>query len=260
MSTFRVTESDGPIITTAIHAGHDLHPEVLEVMRLSDEDRLREEDPFTEHLANIGVTEVVVSRSRFEVDMNRPRETCVYRTPDDAWGLDVWREGAPSPDTVERALAQYDGFYTAMHDLFTRKQDRDGGFVVLDVHSYNHRRGGPDAQTAPLDGNPEVNLGTGTLDRARWAPVIDVFLRGMRDAGFDARENVKFKGGAFAGWTHHEFSRRGCVLAVEFKKTFMDEWTGVADVARIERGASALRGLVPALEDALIEVLRGSSA
>ena len=32
-------------------------------------------------------------RSRFEVDLNRPREEAVYRVPEDCWGLDVWRGG-----------------------------------------------------------------------------------------------------------------------------------------------------------------------
>ena len=51
-----------------------------------------------------------VHRSRFEVDLNRPRDEAVYRTPDMAWGLQVWK--APPPeDVVERSLAVHDRFY-----------------------------------------------------------------------------------------------------------------------------------------------------
>jgi N-formylglutamate deformylase len=255
MTAFRVIESDGPIITTAIHAGHELRPDVLRDIRLSEADRLHEEDPYTDRLSDIGATQVVVSRSRFEVDLNRPRESCVYLTPADAWGLEVWQSGAPTAETIYLSLAEYDAFYTAMRDLLRRTLSRYGGFIVLDVHSYNHRRTGPSAEAASVRDNPEVNLGTGTLDRQRWKPVIDVFLEHMGSAGYDARENVKFKGGAFAGWAHREFPRNGCVLAVEFKKTFMDEWTGVPDMDRVQKTSLALLEMIPMLEESLGRVV-----
>jgi hypothetical protein len=47
--------------------------------------------------------------------------------------------------------------------------------VVFDLHTYNHRREGPDTPPAEEVGNPEVNLGTGTMDRRKWAPIIDRF-------------------------------------------------------------------------------------
>ena len=33
---------------------------------------------------------VVVHRSRFEVDLNRPREAVGLPSPEDAWGLELW--------------------------------------------------------------------------------------------------------------------------------------------------------------------------
>ena len=42
-----------------------------------------------------------------------------------------------------------------------------------------------------------------------------------------------------------------CALAVELKKTFMDEWTGVPDDARIETLAAALEATFAGLEDSL---------
>ena len=44
------------------------------------------------------------------------------------------------------------------------------------------------------------------------------------------------------------------MLALEFKKTFMDEWTGAADGARIEELARALAGTVPRVEESLREL------
>ena len=34
---------------------------------------------------------IIVNRSRFEVDINRPRDKAVYITPEDAWGLHIWK-------------------------------------------------------------------------------------------------------------------------------------------------------------------------
>ena len=47
----------------------------------------------------------------------------------------------------------------------------------------------------------------------------------------DVRENIKFRGGAFTRWVHETFPETGCSLAIEFKKFFMDEWTGELNVA-----------------------------
>ena len=41
------TIGEGPLVAVALHAGHDLRPEVREIMNLTEEERLREEDPFT---------------------------------------------------------------------------------------------------------------------------------------------------------------------------------------------------------------------
>ena len=79
-------------------------------MALDDATRRREEDPYTDRLIRGLCTQLVVHRSRFEVDLNRPREQAVYLTPDDAWGLDVWNDELPESQ-VRDSLAIYDDFY-----------------------------------------------------------------------------------------------------------------------------------------------------
>jgi hypothetical protein len=37
----------------------------------------------------VAPTHIIVTRSRFEVDLNRPRDKAVYRCAADAWNLDV---------------------------------------------------------------------------------------------------------------------------------------------------------------------------
>jgi hypothetical protein len=61
----------------------------------------------------------------------------------------------------------------------------------------------------------------------------------------DVRENVRFRGGHFSKWVHERFPDSACVLAIEFKKTFTDEWTGHADRARIAWLGRALASTIP---------------
>jgi N-formylglutamate deformylase len=240
-----------PLVTTAIHAGHELRPAVASAMVLEEATRLREEDPFTDRVATAaGGVPVVVHRSRFEIDLNRPRDGAVYMTPEDAWGLDVWREPLTDME-VERSLELYDEFYT---ELAIRLDDlaREGPFVVLDLHSYNHRRDGADEPPAPVADNPEVNVGTRDLDRTRWGSVVDRFmddLAGRQVAGhrLDVRENVRFDGGHLSRWVDERYAGQGCSLAIELKKVFMDEWTGVPDEQHLRQLTAALADAVPAL-------------
>ncbi|MFH1279130.1 MAG: N-formylglutamate amidohydrolase [Candidatus Eisenbacteria bacterium] len=251
-----IEQGEGPLVASAIHDGHAARPEVARLLSISEADRLREEDPFTGGWTAIAPTRVIGRRSRFEVDLNRPRSRAVYVNPEDAWGLEVWKE-TPPDDLVSRSLEEHDAFYDAMRRLLSGIRDRHGRFVVLDLHSYNHRREGPDGPNADETENPAVNLGTGNLDRSVWSGVTDRFLGELRAFDFpggplDVRENVKFRGGNFSRWVNETFPGEGCSLAIEFKKFFMDEWTGEADRALVDAIGAALRqaarGVIEELE------------
>jgi len=196
----------------------------------------------------VGTLLVRVDRSRFEVDLNRPRERAVYTGPDDAWGLPVWRTELPQAE-LAASLCIHDGFYKDLEQLLEETVHTFGNAVVFDVHSYNHRRGGPDAPPEAAKENPEVNLGTGSLDHGRWRGLVDAVSGEFAASGFDFRENVRFNGGNLARWAHERFAGDVCVLALEFKKTFMDEWTGAVDDAHLERLRLALGRCVPIARD-----------
>ncbi|MDA1184712.1 MAG: N-formylglutamate amidohydrolase [Acidobacteria bacterium] len=256
---WQLVEGDGPIVAAAIHDGHDLRQEVAALMALSDAERLREEDPYTGSWTEVAPVRLVGRRSRFEVDLNRPREKAIYATPADAWGLNVWTDPLP-PALVARSLEEYDAFYVELSRLLTGRIQRFGGVLVLDFHTYNHRREGPDGPSAePLD-NPEVNIGTASLDRERWAPLVDRFISDLRGFNFlgrhlDVRENVKFQGGNMSRWIHKAFPTQACSLSIEFKKFFMDEWSGTLDTNIHEEVTRALQSTLPGLREELAGVI-----
>ena len=251
-----IVEGDGPIVATAIHDGHALREEVAVRMALGESDRLREEDPYTGAWTSLAPTRLAVLRSRFEIDLNRPREKSVYRRPEDAWGLGVWKE-EPGEGVARRSLVSYDVFYDTVAQILSSLAARFGKFVVFDLHSYNHRRSGPSGPPADPAVNPEVNVGTGTMrDRAAWAPLIDRFFGDLSAADFvgrrlDVRENVRFRGGHLGRWTHETFPESGCVLSIEFKKFFMDEWTGELDRVQHAAIGRALDATVPGVLEEL---------
>ena len=248
-------EESGPVVATAIHDGHAVRHEVAKRLALEEATRLREEDPFTARLAAVAPTWLVPVRSRFEVDLNRPRDQAVYRGPDDAWDLEVWSEPFEE-ELIARSLAEYDAFYALLERVLRERERRHGSFVLLDLHSYNHRREGPDGPAADPALHPEINVGTGTVDRARWGALVDRFCADLaacrvRGHPLDVRENVAFMGGEMAAWVHRTFPATGCALAIEVKKTFMDEWSGRVDDAHLADLRRALKATLPGLVETL---------
>ena len=257
-SFWKTKSGPGPIIAVANHHGHDLRPEVAAIMALDDAARLREEDPYTGEWAALLPTHLIAQHSRFEVDLNRPRENAVYLKSEDAWGLEVWKTPPPK-HIIEETLANYDAYYAALNSLCLEKQQTYGTFAVLDLHSYNHRRDGPGGPDADPSANPEVNIGTGTMDRTRWGNLVDRFIDELSSYDFlgrrlDVRENVKFVGRQFPKWVHTQFPQSGCAIAIEFKKFFMDEWTGELDGREHQAIRNALTATLPGLEEELNKV------
>lgn len=250
---WEIVRGESPLMGVALHHGHEMRSEVLTMTNLDEATRLREEDPYTGELIDFAPTRCVVRRSRFEMDLNRPREGAVYREPEDAWGLEVWN--APvSQSLIDASIQQYDHFYATLFDVLASLERAFGSFVVYEVHSYNYRRGGPQAAAdAPA---PLVNLGTGQMNRRMWKGVVEAFTRSLGRQSFQGEpigvgENVCFKGGHFSRWVREQFPRSGCVLSIEVRKSFMDEWTGEVD----SEALGELRNALAATVDPVLEAL-----
>lgn len=241
----------GPIMATAVHAGHAMRRELAPLLAIDVASRSREEDPYTDYWARAVPTWLVPTRSRFEVDLNRSRDESIYTEPEMAFGLHLWRKALPQ-SAISRSLEEYDAFYAELADVLDTMLEHHRRLVVLDLHAYNFKRDGPDAPPAPPDANPEVNVGTGHLDRRRWGALVDRFMADLRAFDFlgrslDVRENVKFRGRELSHWIATRYAGDVGVLSVEFKKFYMDEWTGVGRIQQIQAIRDALQSTVPGL-------------
>jgi hypothetical protein len=252
-----VQQGPGPVVATAIHDGHGLRPDVADAMALPEGERLREEDPFTGE-AIVGVpTHIVVHRSRFEFDLNRAPEEAVYETAEQSWGLQVWKEECDK-QLLADSLAIHAEYFRMLGALLDGVAARHERFVLIDVHSYNHRREGPGAPPTPQEKAPDINIGTFSMPREHWAFLIDPLTDALRDFDFngrklDVRENVAFQGKGYqTRFVHERYPLRGCAIALEFKKFYMDEWTGEPD----REALAAMRRVVGFIAETCEELLK----
>ncbi len=79
--------------------------------------------------------------SRFEVDLNREKEKAIYFGPEDSWGLEVWKK-RPSSEEIEKSLAIHKEFYDQLGAFLEKLIEKHGRVLLLDIHSYGHRREG----------------------------------------------------------------------------------------------------------------------
>lgn len=243
---------NGPVIATAIHDGHRLRESLRPHVALDPASRRREEDPMTGVLTSVADVRLRVRTSRFEVDLNRPRDKAISRDPADTWGLQVWHEPLPQPQ-IDLSLALHDRFYATMRALLDEMVAQWGCALLIDIHSYNHRRDGADAPPAPLAGNPDIELGVTTLDHDRWGAALRRFTDALRSQSVagrtpDVRENVRYPtGGHFPEWVYATYGDKVCTISPEFKKIYMDEWTAQLDIEVLEEFRAGLHRAVEAV-------------
>lgn len=230
---WKFVSGKSPLIATAIHSGHDIDRNILKLMKIPENVRLREEDPFIGKLTDISDNRIIVNVSRFWFDLNRPAGKEIYLEPNDAWDLDIWKK-KPNSEILEKSKNNYRRFYQVLKNYLDELKRIHDKIVIFDLHSYNHHRLGKDAPFDDPTQNPEIIVGTSNMDETRWKEIISLVMKSFSDADYfgrklDVRKNVKYPGGNFARWIHKHFPKSICVFSIEIKKIFMDEWTGILD-------------------------------
>ena len=229
---YNLGDSKKPVLALAIHNGHRIPEAMKPYTSISASDRFREEDPHTGLFAALFENHLIVETSRFAVDLNRGLEKCVYLKPEDAWGLETRIGTMPDP-LYKDLLGSYTDWYNTLIYQVNRLLNIHPFLFVLDIHSFNHRRGGADAEPDPQIANPDIILGRSNMPQKLYPLVEDLRerLKGkdFLDSQLDVRCDVKFPGGQLPRFLHERYPDRVLCIAVEFKKIFMDEWTGKLD-------------------------------
>ena len=211
-------------------------------MKLAPLDRLREEDPFTGQAIVDVPTHVIAHVSRFEFDLNRAADEAIYQTPEQSLG----------PRHLARADSRTRCCRTG-HATSTRAYYRMLGRTCSTTSPPATTASCCSTSTAtiiaatgraarrPIPSKaPDINIGTFSMPREQWADLIDPLIEAM--AGFDfngrrldVRENIAFQGkGEQTRFVHERYPKQGCAIAIEFKKFFMDEWSGEPDPAELD--------------------------
>jgi N-formylglutamate amidohydrolase len=226
--------ASSPIIGTAIHNGHIVDDIYLSEMKISDRDRLYEEDPFTERFIEDFANTIIVNTSRFEVDLNRTLEKCLYQTPEDSWGLDVWKNKCPDK-LVTLSQNKHQVFYQNVFEHLRELSPKFGKIFVWDVHSYNSRA----IDDSYLSAEPDIMIGLSNM-HPRWFALIEKICIAFRDFDFLGRNlsvttQGKYSGGNFSRWIHNTFPDSAVCIALEFKKIFMDQESFELDIQKTKR-------------------------
>jgi len=235
-----------PALAVAIHAGHNVHEELLPLMQISEKDRLFEEDPATDRMIRGNANAIWGLDSRAEYDLNRAVEQAVPLTAEQFWGVQVYRV-APTDAIKRRSLEKHEAFYRFAGSCIRVLLERFGFCVVYDIHSYNISR----QVEKGIEHPPLFNLGTALLDRSRWGSRIDAWLHqlgrieipGIRTT---VEENRVFSGAGelcrrLTGWDPNIL-----VLPTEIAKVYMDEYTGTLHEPLIDGIGRGLRRAIAA--------------
>lgn len=246
---YQFEEYKSPFFAFAIHDGHHIDDRLVSYLCISPAERLREEDPYTAILAELPFNRFVSGTSRFQLDLNRKREEAIYLRPEQSWGIQVWRTEL-SPEIKNQLYDSYDQLYDRICQQIQTVIDRYGYFVVYDIHSYNAFRDGPQA-VIDTEQNPQINIGTGH-NHVKWKQLTALFLESLRSGKdgqrYDVRENIKFKGGFLSAYLNEKFGEYGCIFSIEFRKDFMNEWTGEVFPQKLQEYKQLLLQSIDTLE------------
>jgi len=210
-----------PFCCTAIHAGSRFREELKDKIAIDDYERWYEEDPHTQDfIASLPIT-LVGNDSRYEYDLNRAPEECIYET---AWGKKVWKRKL-SPKEIRLSKEKHANYYKITHALLLKLEKMFGGCIVYDIHSYNYRRW---EKNVPL-----FNIGIERIDKEKYKADIDKWITELSAIDLPNIENTVATNEVFWGRGYNlEYITsnfpNSLVLATEIKKVYCDELTGDA--------------------------------
>ncbi len=227
-----------PYLCTAVHAGNQLRTDLISNCRLGSVQRYLEEDPYTGDLIDSFPITLVGCDSRYEYDLNRAPDLCVYES---AWGEDVWKQPLSDEQKV-MSLAKHHCYYRIMAVLLGKLGSRFGSCLVFDIHSYNHK-------TREYDQPPVFNLGSYQIDMRRWSKLVYSFEKKLAAINIPNEKTTVAIDKVFQGRGYQaSFIKKNfpkfLTIPLEIKKIYMDERTGEVFPIVLERLHSGIHRAV----------------
>jgi len=226
---FEATSSDGgftikiakyvPFCCTAIHSGSNLRQELHKKIAFNEYQRWYEEDPFTDDFIKSMPVTIVGNDSRFEYDLNRKPNECVY---DEAWGKMVWKKKLTIHE-ISISKQKHSNYYKVLHALISKLEALFGGCIVYDIHAYNYKRWDREV--------PLFNIGTEKIDIEVYGETVNNWLNELNNIVLPDIINCAVTNDVFFGNGYNleyittNFGKT-LVLATEIKKVYCDELTG----------------------------------
>jgi N-formylglutamate amidohydrolase len=212
----------------SMHSGNRVREEIRNILSVSEADRHREEDPYMDRFIADFPIQILGRDSRFEYDLNRNPYRAIYDFDRPTWGLKIWNREITEEER-SRSIQKHREFHELMEMVcsYLLKQNRYA--LLFDLHAYCYQR--ETSQAWQDDDRPEINIGTGAVNRDVFEPAIGCFKSNLRrtmiqDHLLRISENEIFFGGYLSRHLSRMYHERLLVLALEYKKIFMDEWTG----------------------------------
>ena len=161
---------DGPLVACAIHDGHAVRPEVADSARARrDAAALRRRSlhrPLDGHCTDANHRSAVAVRGRSQPAARNGRVSAAGRLPG-AWN--VWKS-PPPPEIWSRDRSPSMTIFTPICDLLLeRLRKPHGGWWSSICTATTIVAAASAARPTIRQQNPEINVGTGSMDRARWA-------------------------------------------------------------------------------------------
>ena len=208
-----------PYVCTAIHAGHNFRNNLKDKIIHSEYERWYEEDPHTDTFISSMPLTIVGLDSRFEYDLNRSPDLCVYK---DAWGKPVWKK--PLSKTLQKeSLKKHANFYKVIDALIGYIEKKFGGCLVFDMHSYNFIRHNKEL--------PVFNIGTQRVEQKKYQKSIVYWYKKLKSIDIRSIESSTEINGPFQGNGYFlvhitKKFKDTLVFATEVKKIYCNELDG----------------------------------
>ena len=226
---FELTSADGsfkikiskyvPFCCTAIHNGSQLRHDLQKKMALNEYQRWYEEDPFTEDFVKSMPITIIGNDSRFEYDLNRTPDKCIY---EEAWGKKVWDKKLTAQE-IKVSKQKHSGYFKVVQALIAKLESLFGGCIVYDIHSYNHKRWDREV--------PLFNIGTESISGSVHRDTVQNWIKVLSEISLPdivnkTSENDVFGGRGYNSEYINTHFTKTLVLPTEIKKVYCDELTG----------------------------------